>query len=96
MNTKHTPGPWGEYFSGSHQQKVVIPSNGLGLVAILSEREDTDEIAANAQLIAAAPDLFKLVDVIHDLTQDDGSTRQDFIDLQGDLQKAIGRVIGDK
>ena len=74
--TKHTAGPWAAEFGEAY--KVRAQQDG-GLVAILfhlkgqfgmSGRRDGDEVAANARLIAAAPELFEaLKEMIHQFDQ---------------------------
>jgi hypothetical protein len=52
--SKHTPGPWVVYDDHPHD---VITNNCAFLVARCSTIVDSDETAANACLIAAAPEL---------------------------------------
>ena len=63
MPDKHTQGPWledwGRLAVGSEQQWDITDSNGVP-IADLSETDsirDPEEVAANARLMAAAPDL---------------------------------------
>lgn len=69
MNTKHTPGPWQykpAYSKGYlilHDQKVFGLVNGLD--------KCNQEIEANAQLIAAAPDLLDALQSILDFPPSD-------------------------
>lgn len=58
---KHTPGPW-EYGQNAKGQMRVFDASGWEIVRALSGNHYTrivpkDEVAANAKLIAAAPDL---------------------------------------
>lgn len=56
MNTKHTPGPWkAEGWKGI----VVNDSNGHTLALAPGCSYSIEEMAANARLIAAAPDLLE-------------------------------------
>ena len=57
MTTQYTPGPWklsaGIVHAGGH----AIASLPIGSAGTLNGLTNTDEVAANARLIAAAPDL---------------------------------------
>ena len=65
MNSKHTPGPW--KVQNNNGVPVTIESGGIGdgrvvtmLVDLFGDRhDDTTENAANARLIAAAPELLE-------------------------------------
>lgn len=63
MNAKHTPGPWAvEQGEGPHSGRTVITARQAGMtarspLAHLSNLLGADEPAADARLIAAAPDL---------------------------------------
>jgi hypothetical protein len=52
---KHTPGPW--YYEAKLSAVVVVRDHKVKLVADLG-KVDLPEAEANAQLIAAAPDLY--------------------------------------
>jgi hypothetical protein len=60
--TKHTPGPWRDGISGNFR---IYGPDGMGrhsgVVAEASPRTDHATRRANANLIAAAPDLFEAV-----------------------------------
>jgi hypothetical protein len=62
MSTQHTPGPWKAHF----EEAYFVTGPDLGRVAMMMNlkgahgmggRRSGDESAANARLIAAAPDL---------------------------------------
>ena len=55
MNAKHTPGPWiaNDYMVNAEAGTICGPVGG-------SYYAKRDELAANARLIAAAPDLLKI------------------------------------
>jgi hypothetical protein len=62
QQAKHTPGPWMFYAQEGGCDIYVRKSMGKGpllahVVGLGQEREKLDEFAANARLIAAAPDL---------------------------------------
>jgi hypothetical protein len=67
--TKHTPGPWqAEEVAPKHSGAnwVVYPESDDGFICHVSVDDDRapSEVAANAHLIAAAPDLYQFaVDV---------------------------------
>jgi hypothetical protein len=53
----HTPGPW-DSWPDSTTIRAGVPRPGIGtLVATVNSKQGPDEFAANARLIAAAPDL---------------------------------------
>lgn len=60
----NTPGPWtlGEGRSG-YQAWALIQKNG-GDIAICSRQPGNDQCAANARLIAAAPELFDALNAL--------------------------------
>lgn len=69
---KHTPGPWKAHFGEAY----YVTGPDLGRVAImmnlkgahgLGGRRTGDESAANARLVAAAPDLLEALKKIRDL-----------------------------
>jgi hypothetical protein len=53
--TKHTPGPWVAKPTGDTQWKVCHSGSEFGIVCVTSQGNDK----ANAELIAAAPDLLR-------------------------------------
>ena len=70
MTAKHTPGPWtpefGEAYRVRAQQdggQVAIMMNLKGRHG-LAGRRNGDEVAANARLIAAAPELLEALETI--------------------------------
>ena len=58
MATKHTPGPWSRYNDGP-SSNVFIESTKGGSVCKIANNSHAE---ANANLIAAAPELFKFVE----------------------------------
>lgn len=55
--TKHTPGPW-KVVEIDHATKIVAPNRKWAVCGHMNATdEDAGELAANARLIAAAPDL---------------------------------------
>lgn len=63
--SKHTPGPWTRSYTNYIYQGKDTASKGK-LVAICEPttrtQEDWDQVFANARLIAAAPELYRLLD----------------------------------
>ena len=59
--TKHTPGPWMCMPDSSNPYCVLIQSEGGTITRIFSTNPINDEDQTNAKLIAAAPDLRKLI-----------------------------------
>jgi hypothetical protein len=64
MSTQHTPGPWNPYFDetygvlGPDKGRVAICMNLKGSHGLAGRRHG-NEVAANARLIAASPDLLE-------------------------------------
>jgi len=57
MNTKHTPGPWsvhGSYIGAGNKRSMKVVATVANMP---SDEMSPDEVAANAALVAAAPDL---------------------------------------
>ncbi|GFM73801.1 hypothetical protein PSCICL_47930 [Pseudomonas cichorii] len=68
---KHTPGPWRhegpDYF---HDFNILSPCDSLAVAAVVSNMRELPEIAANAKLIAAAPELLEaLIDLADDIAE---------------------------
>lgn len=66
METKHTPGPWFFDLAG-HTGAMIVDSEGDHIVDLVVTSNTTAQSAlpANAQLIAAAPDLLRVLQLIH-------------------------------
>ncbi len=58
MNTKHTPGPW---HIGMKPGPMIYGSDSSQVADLRADLLDKGERAANARLIAAAPDLLALL-----------------------------------
>jgi hypothetical protein len=66
MTAQHTPGPWtriaGERFKHDHSAGVRAPDGNYIACALDRNRYDKDEeVEANARLIAAAPEMLRLL-----------------------------------
>lgn len=63
--SKHTPGPWG-YLRSSAAGRYIVSAENMPLdICVLSNRDKSqDEINANAELIAAAPDLLDVAEMV--------------------------------
>lgn len=55
MSTKHTPGPW----NVRPYEPFIVEDEGDLAIATMDKRRGYDTEAANAQLIAAAPELLE-------------------------------------
>jgi hypothetical protein len=92
MNTKHTPGPWRENSQGDSE---YIFSEVYGAIAIIPHGGiHRDEHKANAQLIAAAPDLLDALQTIVSVLSDwDNATNQGkYANLIEYANKAINKA----
>ncbi len=60
----HTPGPWlaepADFF-GDHNIRQADTGNIAAVAAVVSNLRDPEEVAANARLITAAPDLLEII-----------------------------------
>ena len=86
MSEKFTPGPWEAYNSVVHTtKKDSLPPDrtwgyGLndGFICCLDDGEyhnysDPEECAANAHLIAAAPEMYEMLDFLLDFVMNGGN-----------------------
>ena len=101
MKAKHTPGPW--YAVGAwveHEKDDVADICNCDPESMSQGHlgRSYDEMAANARLIAAAPDLLKACEAIWKYDQSDCET-DNFVDLYEPamalIQAAIGRAKGE-
>lgn len=68
-NTKHTPGPWLQnYICAASTNEVKVNGNRIALVLQYDEKQnrvaDFQTCEANAKLIAAAPELLELAELL--------------------------------
>ena len=87
--TKHTPGPWVEKYGtlyGSNGEKVVCSSNGLAFGSVNS----WPDAAANARLIAAAPELLEALQAIISDMDSEFGTDYDYNKARAVIAKATG------
>lgn len=57
-SSKHTPGPWEVLHCGIDSETILVQSgDGLEICTTIGEQMGLPEEAANARLIAAAPDM---------------------------------------
>lgn len=66
MNAQHTPGPWTIQQQGPDEQIYVIQEDGMRFICRMEECYS--EQNANANLIAAAPDLLTSLQRLYDAT----------------------------
>jgi hypothetical protein len=103
MSTQHTPGPWKAHF----EEAYFVTGPDLGRVAMMMNikgahgmggRRSGDESAANARLIAAAPDL---LEALQDLFEADmehvlmGDGKDDQIEAIAKARAAIAKATGE-
>jgi hypothetical protein len=104
--SKHTPGPWKTYYAGPFNEDLIVTQIGGGAmydpgcgsqVASISFQPGGakgEEMVANARLIAAAPDLLKLLREVMDVVEvvlDDESEMDTWLDH---AHAAIAKVEG--
>jgi hypothetical protein len=95
MSTQHTPGPW--HFDGQEFNDVLEADGELVAVALHLRTRKPErslaEAAANARLIAAAPDLLEaLRDLVDTMT---GRTEGETVALHNALS-AIAKATGEQ
>lgn len=91
----HTPGPW-EVTTHPNQSAILITA-GANIIAVPGYTENDDEYAANARLIAAAPDLLEALRCHYDdacdrgeTTDEDGKEYDDYRAIRRAIEKATG------
>jgi len=93
MNTKkeagHTPGPWG--VTRLHGVEYVTIDGGRVSVARVSALKTGE---ANARLIAAAPDLMSVVEVLLETPEMGGTGGVDYLRLEKAARAAITKAKG--
>lgn len=62
MTAQHTPGPWTVLTTADKSRVVANARAGEGWTIAILRQGDTPEWAANARLIAAAPDLLEALE----------------------------------
>ena len=70
---KHTPGPWSVGVPGPNGCPTIGTNYGLMTAMIAHSRNEPDQIEvcnANANLIAAAPDLLEALEIVKNATID--------------------------
>ena len=76
---KHTPGPWRAHsvFINNAPNRMIVQRAVWGGINVADCGEVSDETAANARLIAAAPELLKLLKESQDSIAGDWRARRD-------------------
>lgn len=91
MNIKNTPGPW----TGQPGDNFI--TDAAGIVICEMHRHHTDEeIAANAALITAAPDLLEALQALSSLPEYDGTgtTSKQRLAVKDRVRAAIAKATG--
>lgn len=86
-NAKHTPGPW-RLCTKFCQQGLIAPVDGVyPVAAVTGYYGHANQTEANARLIAAAPELLQVIELVSDLSsqewQDADGKRHAATDNQG-------------
>ncbi len=89
--TKHTPGPWNNagFYNEADMERCYITSKGKGIAWLYGDNDET--IEANANLIAAAPELLEALKLAYQLLEDGYSDFQDLAIMEKAIGKAEGR-----
>lgn len=89
MKTKHTPGPWtvnGRWVSqGEH--RTICNATEMTMKSLVRQAAEYEQACANAQLIAAAPDMLEALEFLLDTWTMDDHSRQLVNDV---IRKARG------
>ena len=93
MTTEHTPGPW-QSFNGGAVVGTVENSGGSTYVADIRHRAN-GESAANARLIAAAPDMLAALERIAAITGSTGGHKSMVEEFQFLAHAAIAKARGE-
>ena len=93
MKTKHTPGPWQYAFEGG-TVAFIVEADGTTVVKLSATENSTahSHLAANARLIAAAPEMLKALHSIRLCSINSMSSRHEMCRLAGE---AIAKATGD-
>lgn len=88
----YTPGPWKAMIRPDHGVVVVKGPNGVIIAqrALTQEQKRNDELYANAQLIAAAPELYEALENLMDFLFHGKKDRQMILRASAALAKARG------
>ena len=96
--SKHTPGPW--RVTEAHGQTQVVAVNRYpgkvttGIADIFDAIDGTKEWAANARLIAAAPDMLAVLEAVFEELTDHPEDFEDWLraEIPAAIQKARGET----
>lgn len=106
MTTKHTPGPWPYECTGDGKRitigkGLVEGPNGYEVAEVYSDDCDSEEVEANARLIASAPSLLERLEKSHTLlvalyvSEPDKSRREIIADHLDANSKIIAKAKGE-
>lgn len=91
---KHTPGPWSVKI-GTDYTRVVMKKTEVSLImADLSGEADPRELAANARLIAAAPELLDIVQKFVSAFNTNYSASTMNYEFGADARRLLARIEG--
>lgn len=93
-NVKHTPSPWHVGTPPPNGEQLIGAKNGLLIAVITTGKEiEKEETLANANLIAAAPELLKILsEIIHSpIAKDLGYYGIDVKNANAIINKATGK-----
>ena len=90
MESKHTPGPWS--INGTYEREIKSADGTLLAVAAgYATKEDTELAAANAMLIAAAPDMFEVIKELYEFSMKTDLRGPIFPKVEAAYLKATGQ-----
>lgn len=100
MSAGHTPGPWNYDQTGDGKRicvgiGLVDGPNGYDVAEVYSDDCDSDEALANARLIAAAPELLAIAEILLDrgyVSKFIDEERDDHEQLVAAISKARGEA----
>lgn len=97
MNAKHTPGPWGRNIKPASRYPIIFAGRNTHVAQVITRGLPENECEANADLIAAAPELLAAcqttLDSLANMTGEDFSNGADRI-LRAALSAVIAKAEG--
>ena len=87
----HTPGPWTEGYLPQHRMRIVAEGGKTTICDVALWVADYSEQAANARLIAAAPELLEACKAVLPLVRNSGASGHYGDKLAIAIAKAEGR-----
>ena len=94
MKTKHTPGPWQYAFEGG-TVAFIVEADGTTVVKLSATENSTahSHLAANARLIAAAPEMLNALETVNRYLQACIEDNEDAWIIREAMHKQVPTII---